>query len=362
MKILNISTVEYGKNGITQVIKNLAFHMDHSKISYDFVFPNLPKNDKFFENKTVFILNNRMSNPVFYVLKLKKIMQEGNYDAVHIHGNSHTMVLELLAAKLAGIQVRITHAHNTITKYKALHFMLSNIFERLVTGRLACGEAAGKFLYDENKPYTVIENGIDLQKFSFNKQVREKIRSKLNIGEEEILIGHVGNFIDTKNQIWIIDNFNEIELALGLPKLVLVGDGPLRKEMEQKVKALGLEEKIIFTGNLDNVYDYFMAMDLFIMPSLYEGFPLVLVEAQASGLPCYVSDKVTNKVNITGLVNFFDLESKESLINQLQMFKKAPRQEQVSNNLLKNSDYNLVNSVSKLEHFYNQQYSQYVSE
>lgn len=243
-----------------------------------------------------------------YVLSLFKIIKKNRYDAVHIHGNSHTVTIELLAAKMAGCDVRIVHAHSTKCGSATLHKILTLPFDWLCTHRLACGNLAGKFMFGF-KPYRVINNGVDVIRYSFDYKLRISLRTKLSLSESDTLIGHVGYFQALKNQSFLVDVFAALVKRNSNYRLLLIGDGTLRPEIEQKVTSLGLKDKVTFTGNIDNVSDYLNAVDVIVMPSLFEGLPLTLIEQQANGLQCIVSDAITTEADKTGNLQFLSLNA-----------------------------------------------------
>ena len=309
MKILVINTVPTDKNGITNVIFNYLKAMGND-VAFDYVAINNP--DAFYvnflEEKGATLYSLKRKNVLRYIWSLCKIIKQNNYDAIHVHGNSHTVVLELLAAKLAGCKVRIVHAHSTGCNSVALHKLLAGLFDSLCTDCLACGEEAGKFMFG-NKPFKIINNGVDVEKFSFNNKAREAFRVKLALTETDILIGHVGYFMPVKNQSFLVDVFAELAKRDSRYHLVLIGDGAMRTEIEQKVAYLGFTNKVTFTGNIDNVSEFLNAIDIVIMPSLYEGLPLTIVEQQANGLQCIVSDTITKEVDKTGNLCFVSLNA-----------------------------------------------------
>ena len=309
MKILVINTVPTDKNGITNVIFNYLKAMGND-VAFDYVAINNP--DAFYvnflEEKGAALYSLKRKNVFRYIWSLCKIIKQNKYDAIHVHGNSHTVILELLAAKLAGCKVRIVHAHSTGCNSVALHKLLAGLFDSLCTDRLACGESAGKFMFGL-KPFKIINNGVDVEKFSFDNNARGALRVKLALTETDILIGHVGYFMPVKNQSFLVDVFAELAKRDSRYHLVLIGDGAMRTEIEQKVACLGLTNKVTFTGNIDNVSEFLNAIDIIIMPSLYEGLPLTLVEQQANGLQCVVSDTITAYADKTGNLSFLSLQA-----------------------------------------------------
>lgn len=309
MKILVVNTVATAKNGITNVIFNYINAIKNKSIVFDLVAIN--DVDAVYEDMITQtggrVYTFYRNNILLYVYRLSRIIRENKYDIVHIHGNSHTLCLELLAAIIGGCQVRIIHAHSTSCISVKLHNLLYTPFNMMCTHRLACSQGAGKFMF-ESEPFTIINNGVDVSKYAYDEQKRKELRSLLRITDDKLLIGHVGYFLALKNHDFIIKVFSQLVSKNDRYRLVLIGDGALRSNVENQVKTLGLEEKVYFTGNIDNVSDYLNAIDLIIMPSIYEGLPLTLIEQQANGLNCVVSDNITNEVDKTGNVMFLPLE------------------------------------------------------
>ena len=311
MKILLINTVPTRTNGITNVIFNFIRASDSKKIQYDYVSIN--KMDSIYIDMVklnggkCFVFERSIKTLVSYILRLKRVIREMKYDAVHIHANSHMCIIELIAALMGGCKVRIVHAHSTSCGSRVVHECLKPLFDALCPYRLACGMAAGKFMF-RNKTFVVLNNGIDTYKYSFSEKSRMSIRNKLGILNDEILMGHVGYFQAVKNQKYIVSILYQLVSKGKNFKLVLIGDGDLRAEVDAQVDQLKLNERVIFTGNINNVEEYLSAMDIIVMPSLFEGFPLSLMEQQVNGLQCVCSDTITTDVDKTGNVKFVSLK------------------------------------------------------
>src|SRR5699024_9323357 len=175
-------------------------------------------------NGTYYIIGDRMKRPFNYIKSLNRIMKENNYDIVHAHGNSHTLALEMGLARKNNVKVRIPHAHSTSTKFPLIHKLLTPYFNTTYTHGLSCGITAGKWLYSNNE-FIVLDNGINVDKFKFNKNIRYAKREELGIKEEDIIIGSVG-FLDTnKNQEYLIDLVDELHQSSNQKyKLMLIGD------------------------------------------------------------------------------------------------------------------------------------------
>lgn len=308
MRVLVIETTLYGYDGITSVITNYYMYQDHRRVQMDLVTINsisesfkaeLDKN-----NSKNYVLPYRNQNPVKYLVHLMRIIRNGNYQIVHTHGCSATMAVEMLAAKIMGVKVRISHSHNITCDHKKIDKLLRPIFDICCNVRFACGKEAGKWLFGSKKFY-IISNGIDVEKYQYNEEVRKEMRIKYGL-ESYFVIGHVGRFSVQKNHEKLIDIFEKISVRYSNTKLVLIGDGELKSKIEESTKARNLN--VHFVGNSDEVNKWLQAIDMIIFPSLFEGLPLGLVEAQAAGLPCILSNVISADIKITDLVEFVDIE------------------------------------------------------
>lgn len=317
MKILVISTVNIELNGISNVILNYYRAMDKVGLQIDLVSPNKVSDDlsKEFSSygSKVYSFPNRMKEPVSYVKALSKLMKMNGYEIVHAHGNSTTLYLEMQAAKLAGVKIRIAHSHNTTCKFKRVNKVLRPLFDNSYTHGFACVDAAGKWLFRE-KDFTVINNGIDIDLYKYNSSIREEFRKKIMIQDDEVIIGHVGNFSDLKNQDFLLDLMNELKHKDRKYRLLLIGEGELQSNIIERVKNEKLESYVNVLGLSYEVHNWMQAMDIFVMPSKHEGFPLTIIEAQASGLPCILSSNITKDVNLDNKCKFINLNSIEEWI------------------------------------------------
>lgn len=363
IKILVISTVEFGYgNGITNVIMNYYNAIDET-IHMDFVVKQCIdeslKHELYKNGSKLYELNYRLKSPYKYTKRVMEIVKSGQYDIVHAHGNSHTLALEMYAAKKGGAKIRIPHSHNTTTKYPITHKILNRCFRKNYTHGFACGIDAGKWLFGE-KPFMVINNGIDLNKFTYNEQIRQTYRSKYSINDYKV-IGCVATFNSQKNHTFLIDIFSELHKKDASYKLLLVGNGSLKVEIESKVSRLGLTDAVIFMGKSTEVPQLMQAMDMLIMPSLFEGLPLTLIEAQATCLPCYVSDVVSDEVKITELINFISLDDSPkqwaTIINNGYSFDREENRSRIIKQV-KDSGYSIEDNALKVQSLYKQYYEQ----
>lgn len=307
--IMNSTNVKLG-GGIIQVILNYKKQLENTDINMSYAI-NCVENSKIPEmlndkNSNFINLPNKKKNFLQYCIKLYKIMHNNKFDVVHVHGNSANMLVELGIAKLNGIQCRIAHSHNSTCKNTKLNRLLIPLLKNTYTKAVACSEIAGEWLFGKNN-FIIINNAIDLNKFKFSKDIRYKYREKLNVDENTKIIGHVGNINMQKNHEFLIKIFKLYNNENPNSLLLLIGDGPLRQKMIDLVRELELKEKVIFLGIKSDVNNWMQAMDILIFPSLWEGFGMVLIEAQATGLPILASNVVPSVVKINDNVSFFDL-------------------------------------------------------
>ena len=310
LRVLMVNTVPMIFDGITMVMLNYASNMDPEGMQVDFVSGN--RIDDALRGRIeatgarIYRIPQRNRRPLRYIWRLSRLIRRNGYQVVHAHGNSCTLAFEMLAARLGGARVRCPHSHNTKSKNITAHRLLRPLFEACYTHGFACGEAAGKWLFHD-KPFVVLNNGVDTQRFAFSAADREAVRKELGL-EGKVAIGHVAHFTPHKNHAFLIDAFAPVARQDPDRVLVLVGGGRLEGETREKVRALGLEDRVIFYGTTTEVPRVLSAMDLMVLPSLFEGLPNVLIEWQASGLRALVADTVTREARLTDLVEFLPLD------------------------------------------------------
>lgn len=347
--------------GVEAVIMNYYRHIDRSKIQFDFLCDDDSTNIPYDEIEKLggrVILVPPYQKVFKYHRELKRIFKENKYKIVHSHINTLS-VFPLFAAKCAGVKVRIAHSHSTTNKKEWKRNILKQVLrpfsKTFSTDYFACSELAGRWLfgnkeYDKGNVY-LLNNAIDLDKFKFDKKIRNKKRKELNISDDMFVIGHIGRFVETKNHKFIIDVFNEIYKKNNKSILILAGQGPLVEEVKEKVNRLELTNNVIFLGQRNDVNEFYQAFDLFIFPSLYEGLGLVAVEAQAAGLKCVCSKNVPVEVDVTNNVTFIDL--KESFTFWCdQILEKFLNERKDFSNEITIHGYNIEFEVKKLEDEY----------
>lgn len=304
--------------GVESVVMNYYRNIDREKIQFDFICDEDSTNIPYEEIKKLggrVILVPPYQCLFKYIKELRKVFKENKYKIVHSHINTLS-VFPLYVAKNVGIPIRIAHSHSTTNKNEKKKNLMKQIlrpFSKLfATDYFCCSELAGRWLfgnktYDENKVY-LLNNAIDVDKFKYNEEIRKIKRKELKINDDTLVIGHIGRFVEQKNHKFLIDIFNEIHKKKSNSLLILVGQGPLEDKIKNKIKALNLNESVIFLGQRNDANELYQAFDVFLLPSLYEGLPVVGVEAQASGLLCVLSDSMTKETKILKDTTFLNLE------------------------------------------------------
>lgn len=325
-KVLISPTLGLDLEGITSVIYNYTSAMDRSDLQISFLtYGDLKPavRERFEALGEILFVSDRKQSTLAYVKDYIALLKKHRFDVVHINGNSGTMVMEVLLAKLCGVRNVMVHAHSTRTSHPFINAVMKAPMMWLADTCIACSEASGQWLYGRH-PYTLLNNAIALSDFRYEDALRQKYREEFGVGEE-YLIGHIGHFTEPKNHFFLIDIFEAFHKLEPASKLLLISDGPRFQQVKEKVAALGLEDAVIFAGRRSDVAGIYSAMDLFILPSCWEGLPLVLVEAQVNGLPMLVSEVVTKVARCTDLVHYKPLEDgAQSWALRLQELVKAP--------------------------------------
>lgn len=352
--------------GIGAVLKNVECFFPHSGYTFQYLFSEDGKErsfDKFVVERgsTIHVL------PAFFLRSLLSYIralysyykhEHQNICAVHVHA-PNIAFLHFLFAACFGIRVRVLHCHSTRfsdKRWKAVrNEVLIWLARLLLTHRCACGREAARFMFGKRhiKDTYIFHNAIEVDRFGFSPLARERTRRCLELGSA-LVLGHIGNFYKVKNHDFLIDVFAKVHKACPESVLLLVGLGPLEQEVRDKVYHLGLGDCVRFLGYRSDIPQLLMAMDAFLFPSLFEGFPVSLVEAQCTGLPCFVADTVTKEAKITDNVQFLPITgqnaAKQWLDDILQTVSSFERRDQ-SEVLLK-AGYDLAHEVKNLEQYY----------
>ena len=291
---------------------------------------------------------------VKFFKEICKVFKKEKFDIVHAHTFYNSGVIMLIAF-LFGIKKRIVHAHtvdieknNKIKKkfYKKISKYLINIFANVF---IACSKESAKSLFI-NKKVNIISNGIDIEKFTYDKNTRNKLRDKMCISEDTIVIGNVARFFESKNHKYMVKVFKEYIKINSDAILLLIGNGPLKDYIKKKVLNYGIDKNVVFLDATSNVNELYNIMDVFLFPSLFEGLGIVLIEAQTNGLKCLISDTIPKEVEITNNIIFFELEkSPKEWAKKLYNINLNRKQE---TKLIKESGYDINKTINIIEILY----------
>lgn len=317
------SLARMNRGGAETLIMNIFRHIDKGRYNFHFLL-NSDECDYADEIRKlggkIYSIPGRSQGVLRYCNALDTFFSShrGEFQAVHMHTSSLSSLELLYYAKKYGIKKRIIHSHNTAQTgiiHNILHYVQKPVLRYLATNYLSCSKVASDWLYRGTgvlSKSVVINNGIDLKQFEYNINSREEIRQFYNISDNTVVLGHVGRFDVVKNHSFLLDIFNEFHKINSDSVLICVGVGSLLEKCKKKAQELGIGDNVIFTGLQTEIFKYLSAFDFFIFPSLYEGLPVALVEAQASGLPTVVSDKVSPEAKLSNSLSFFPLEKSAS--------------------------------------------------
>jgi len=349
---------DMGAGGAQAFIMNYYRNVDRNKVQFDFAVRSYDK--KFFDDEIEELGGKLYRVPWFNVknyFSYKRFWENffkehPEIDIVHGHLGSSAQVYLSVAKKYG--KIAIAHSHSVAPKKKDLYNYIYKIFSyptRYIADYLfACGKNVGIDRYGKKKKVFIVPNAIDVESFLYNEENRKKIRNELKINDN-FVIGHVGRFYYPKNHEFMIDIFKEINIKNPNSKLLLVGSGELMEKIKEKVKSLNLEKDVIFVGAKNNVNEYLSAMDLFLFPSIFEGLPVALIEAEASGIKCISSTNVPKESDVTGLVDFIDLNDKQKWIDAVLNIEKDYKRISTIDMITK-AGYNIKEKSNWLTDFY----------
>lgn len=367
IRVLNLFTI-MNRGGAETMVMNYYRNLDRSKVQFDFM---VHREERGAYDDEIEALGGRIyrmcsiypQNFKIYKKKLKVFFDEHKeYKIIHGH-MSELGAFAYQAAKDAGVPVRICHAHNAPhgfdikTLFREYFKFKSN---KHLTHRFICGQASGEWLFGKKykDKFILMNNAVDCESFICNNQISTNMRKKLEI-EDKLVIGHIGRFNVQKNHSFIIDVFSEIYKKDSNMVLLLTGTGELEEEIKEKVRKLGLVNVVKFLGVRSDIPEIMQAIDIFLFPSLFEGLPVTLVEAQAAGVKCFISDCIPKQVILTDLVEVISLKRGKKYWAE-QIFK-------AKNNINKKNMYSVMRKVNFdikdnakwLSNFYQEEYAKY---
>ena len=350
--------------GAENMIMNLYRSIDREVIQFDFLVHSNEKG--IFEDEIEKLGGKIYRAPYYKIINGRAythfldnfFRQHSEIKIVHGHVGSCAHIYLKIAKKYGCFT--IAHSHNARPKIS-----VRSIAYRFFTYRtrhvadyfMSCGQKAGEYRFGKKitkdiRRYHILNNGIDTNKFVYNVQVRNRIRKELGIGDSELLIGHIGRFQEQKNHKYLIGILKELVKYRNDVKLIMVGDGELRQKIENQVKADKLSEHVIFAGIRNDVNDLLQGMDCFVFPSFYEGLPVTVIEAQASGLPCIISENVTKEVNITDLVTYLPIAKYNLPDWAAKIIKESRIQRRNTKEEIVNAGYDVEETANWLQRFY----------
>lgn len=342
--------------GVETFIINCVNHLAEEDYTIDFVvmdqYPEYLR-ERLQRDVNVHIVPSRMKNLIKYHREIDKLIKNGRYDIVWGNFCTLTDISVLVSGKKYKVPVRIAHAHSSQNMggklVLATHLLNKTVIRRYATHFYACSNGAGEFMYGRkimNSPfYHLMKNGIDTELYDYNKEVRTEIRKELEI-ENKIVIGHVGRFSVEKNHEFLLGIFNEFHRLHPESVLMLTGDGEQKCKIEKMAEDLNIRNAVLFLGVRSDVWRLMQGMDIFVLPSKFEGIPFAVIEAQAAGLPCILADTVTTQAKITDLVTFENLDvPMEKWVTDLENSLETMRRSQKEN--IKKSGYDMGYQLEK---------------
>jgi glycosyltransferase involved in cell wall biosynthesis len=358
LRILHV-VVNMNRGGAESLLMNLYRNMDRTRIQFDFLTCKKGEFDNEIIQMGGIVHRIPYISEVGHFQYIKELNQffikNQDYKIVHSHLDKMSGHV-LHSAKSAGIPIRIAHSHNTSSEggkiakcYK--WFVGRKIFNN-ASHMFACSESASKWLFGYNsKEVSILKNGIEIEKFKYSSTNSKTIREELMLDQNSFIVGHIGRFCHQKNHRFIIDIFAEIIKKIPSAYLILVGDGPLKSHIEEKVKKLGLQNRVFLLGVRSDVNHLLQMFDVLLFPSHHEGLPVTLIEAQGAGLPCVISDVITNEVDVgAGLIKYEKINLSPSIWAEKVINQKEERID--TSTYIEKSGYDIKKTARWIQSFY----------
>lgn len=355
------AVVNMNRGGAETLLMNLYRNLDRTRIQFDFltskpgIFDDEIRQKGGIVHRIPHITDNghrsyRRALDTFFI-------KHGGYKIIHSHMDKMSGII-LKTAKTAGVPVRIAHSHNTMSEGGYLprlyKWYIGTLIASAATDRLACSHSAARWLFPGRASEAhILQNGIECDRFKFNAEIRARVRDELQITETTFVVGHVGRFLHQKNHAYLIEQFAEIQSRIEDSVLLLAGDGPLRAEMEQKVRNLNIAAKVRFLGVRSDIECLLQCFDVFVFPSFHEGLPVTLVEAQGAGLRCVISDTITTEVDMGfGLIDFSPLKDRAGYLEKILAAARRKGSRSIPLQGLAQKGYDIRETVRWVEEFY----------
>lgn len=361
-------TAPLGVGGVTSMMINIQAHLDRNRINFDYLVTHdrkEPMEDMVLAMGSKKIVASVDKIPVRFLrtllrpLVISKVCKDNQIRILHCNADCAIDVLNILGARLGGVKYVTIHSHNTGVENQSLgiemaDFFLKPLIPLCCNNCYGCSDLAARALLPQSlinkKKYSILPNGIDLEKFDYNSAIRENVRKSLKI-QNKFVVGHAGRFATAKNHAFLLEVFDAIHKKNQDTVLLLFGVGELTDSVKKKAKDIGIADSVIFYGATNEMYKMWQAIDVFIMPSLYEGLPVSGIEAQASGLSCIFSDTITREVGLTDQTEFLSLkESPEVWAEHALKYKGSKRKSEI--NKLKEAGYDIQQTADTLMKLY----------
>ena len=362
IRVLQVVSSLEGCGGVQMLLKNYYKYMDRNEIKFDFIVhgENIGELEKYFKDNgsNIFHITPKSESLYKNLKEMNSIIKKGNYDIVHAHQDIMS-IFPMYFAKKSKVKMRIAHSHLAIENQKLIRKLVDKVLKRLLkiysTEWWACGKEAGKCLWGEKAVETgkvyIMNNAIEIEKFKFDLNIRSKIRKELNLCNK-FVIGHIGRFTYQKNHELVIEIFNEVYKTNQDAILLLIGTGELEERIKEQVERLKLSNAVVFLGVRSDIENIMQAMDILLLPSRYEGLPVVLVEAQTSGLRSFVSNKITKEIKITDKVEYMNLYDKpKQWANKILSYNR-PYERNNDSNMIREYGFDIITQAKELESIY----------
>jgi glycosyltransferase involved in cell wall biosynthesis len=360
LRILQV-VVNMNRGGAETLIMNLYRNIDRSNVQFDF----LTCKEGVFDSEIKGLGGRIFRIPYVteighfqFIKELKRFFLINNhYQIVHCHLDKMSGLV-LREADIAGIPIRISHSHNTRseggTAARMYKWYVGKFINYHSTHFISCSNEAAKWLFKENSNKSIqLKNGIEIEKFVFSSEIRKQVRDKLNLDDAKYVIGHVGRFNNQKNHSFLLDVFSKVSKEMDDAVLILVGDGELRSEIERKLKKLNLEGKVHLLGIRSDIPTLLQAFDLFVFPSMHEGLPVALIEAQGAGLPCIISNRISKGVDLgINLIDYVSISSKDNWVKKILMLRSFHHERNDKLELITKKGFNIRKTATELENYY----------
>lgn len=369
IRVLQVFGEPLSDGGQESFIMNMYRNIDKEKIQFDFYTPFFCDNKRL-KNEikglggNVYASNGRFEKEGVkkdFITGLKNFLNEHKYEVIHINsGSIFNLAFGAKIAKKSGAKKIIVHSHATginNIKYKIIKHFSAKIFLSNVTDYLACSKDAAIWKFPKkiikNNEFTVIKNGIELEKYVYNENVRKEYRSLFKISEDEFVIGHIGRFEEPKNHVFLINLYEEILKKDSNTRLLLIGHGTLKETIKQILREKDIIDKVIFLERREDINNILQAMDIFVFPSTFEGLGIVTIEAQTAGLVTICSNNIPEEANVTELFYKMDLnEDIEKWRDLILSFKDKKIDRHNKDDIVRKSGYDAKESANRLLEIY----------